>query len=174
MFYLHKTASQFVMLSPSNDEARPYQIGPLDTRLRQPLPHNKASGTNLSERKQPIPVSGWMARHSTIYLKVFNPPCRPLDRMLKYSKDVANLVLDDGPRNPNAFAAYDSEPPPPPQLKSRGVIAMDITEQFTNAAQRTSSDFFCGSRADNFKSWLWASSLRTPTLLYSSPLVLWK
>ncbi|PMD26532.1 amino-acid N-acetyltransferas-like protein subunit Mak10 [Hyaloscypha hepaticicola] len=56
--------------------------------------------------------------------------------MLKYSKDVANLVLDDGPRNPNAFAAYDSEPPPPPKLKSRGVIAMDITEQFTNAAQQ--------------------------------------
>jgi hypothetical protein len=104
----------------------------------------------------------------------FKSPCRTLDKMLKYSKDVANLVLYDGPRNPNAFAAYDSEPPPPPQLKSRGVIAMDITEQFTNAAQRTSSDFFCGSRADNFKSWLWASSLRTPTLLYSSPLVLWK
>ncbi|KAH8786656.1 amino-acid N-acetyltransferase-like protein subunit Mak10 [Hyaloscypha finlandica] len=52
------------------------------------------------------------------------------------SQDVANLVLDDGPRNPAAFAAYDSEPPPPPKLKSRGVIAMDITEQFTNAAQQ--------------------------------------
>jgi len=57
--------------------------------------------------------------------------------MLKILTDVANLVLDDGPRNPAAFAAYDSEPPPPPKLKSRGVIAMDITEQFTNAAQRT-------------------------------------
>jgi hypothetical protein len=63
--------------------------------------------------------------------------------------DVANLVLEDGPRNPAAFAAYDSEPPPPPKLKSRGVIAMDITEQFTNAAQsRSTTSFFCGSRAD--------------------------
>jgi hypothetical protein len=54
--------------------------------------------------------------------------------------DVANLVLEDGPRMPAAFAGYDSEPPPPPpKLKSRGVIAMDITEQFTNAAQRESS-----------------------------------
>jgi hypothetical protein len=61
--------------------------------------------------------------------------------MLKYAKDVANLVLDDGRRNPNAFAAYDFEPPPPPKLKSRGVIALDITEQFTNAAQRMSPTF---------------------------------
>jgi hypothetical protein len=60
--------------------------------------------------------------------------------------DVANLALEDGPRMPAAFAAYDSEPPPPPKLKSRGVIAMDITEQFTNAAQRESSacPFFLG------------------------------
>ena len=56
--------------------------------------------------------------------------------------DVANLALDDGPRIPGPFAAYDSEPPPPPKLKSRGVVAMDITEQFTNAAQRRSPGSF--------------------------------
>lgn len=75
-----------------------------------------------------------------------------LQQHAKYVTDVANLVLDDGPRHPAAFAAYDSEPPPPPKLKSRGVIAMDITEQFTSAAQRRLSvSFFCGSRADTFK-----------------------
>ena len=52
--------------------------------------------------------------------------------------DVADLEIDDGPRNPFAFAGYESDIPPAPTLRSRGVIAMDITEQFTNAAASTS------------------------------------
>lgn len=49
----------------------------------------------------------------------------------------ANLIINDDDRPRDQFAAYDSEPPPAPKLKSKGVIAMDITEQFTHAAQRT-------------------------------------
>ncbi|KAF4625734.1 hypothetical protein G7Y89_g12427 [Cudoniella acicularis] len=55
-----------------------------------------------------------------------------------FHRQVADLDIEDGPRNPSAavFAAYNSEPPPAPQLKSSGIIAMDVTEQFVNAAQR--------------------------------------
>lgn len=63
--------------------------------------------------------------------------------------EVADLDIDDGPRNPLAFADYESEPPPAPKLKGRGVVAMDITEQFADAA--TSASFFntlLRSRAD--------------------------
>jgi ribosomal protein L11 len=49
------------------------------------------------------------------------------------SKEIANLDIGNGTTNP--FAAYDPEPPPAPKLKSKGVIAMDITEQFVDAAQ---------------------------------------
>ena len=57
---------------------------------------------------------------------------------LPFQKKVANLSINDDadPRNP--FAAYDSEPPPAPKLKSKGVVALDITDQFTHAAQRMS------------------------------------
>jgi hypothetical protein len=63
--------------------------------------------------------------------------------------EVADLDIDDGPRNPLAFAGYESEPPPAPKLKGRGVVAMDITEQFADAA--ASASFFntiFRSRAD--------------------------
>jgi hypothetical protein len=175
MLCLHKMASWFVMLPPSIDEAKPSQIGPFDTRLRHLLPHNKVSGNQTSGKgsNPQLSQNGWRGTQQYIS-RCLNPRAALWTKVLKLSKDVANLVVDDGSRNPNAFAAYDSEPPLPPKLKSRGVIAMDITEQFINAAQRMSSDFFCGSRADNFKSWIWASSLRTPTSLYLSPLVLWK
>ena len=49
-------------------------------------------------------------------------------------QDIANLNIDDGPGDP--FAAYDQEPPPAPKLKSKGVVAMDITDEFTKAAKR--------------------------------------
>ncbi len=49
--------------------------------------------------------------------------------------EIANLDINNGARDP--FAMYDTAPPPAPKLKSKGVIAMDITEQFANAAQRT-------------------------------------
>jgi len=61
-----------------------------------------------------------------------------LPRAKSNSAEVADLGLDDGLRNPSAFAVFDSEPPPAPKLKSKGVIAMDITEQFTSAAHRMS------------------------------------
>ncbi|KAH8593661.1 amino-acid N-acetyltransferase-like protein subunit Mak10 [Bisporella sp. PMI_857] len=38
--------------------------------------------------------------------------------------------------HPLASVAYGSEPPPTPKLHSQGVVAMDITEQFTHAAQQ--------------------------------------
>jgi len=51
-------------------------------------------------------------------------------------KEAANLDISDAPSNPAAFAAWQDEPPPAPKLHSKGVIAMDITEQFVDAAQR--------------------------------------
>ncbi|KAG4435336.1 hypothetical protein IFR05_009190 [Cadophora sp. M221] len=53
------------------------------------------------------------------------------------SQEAANLALNEHENRPvDPFAAYDPEPPPAPKLKSKGVIAMDITEQFTLAAQQ--------------------------------------
>ncbi|KAE8441549.1 hypothetical protein EG329_004857 [Mollisiaceae sp. DMI_Dod_QoI] len=54
------------------------------------------------------------------------------------SQEIANLDINNGARDP--FAMYDTAPPPAPKLKSKGVIAMDITEQFANAAQPTELD----------------------------------
>ncbi len=54
--------------------------------------------------------------------------------------DFAGLDVDDGHRKP--FAAFDSELPQAPKLKSKGVIAMDITEQFSIAAERKSAQSF--------------------------------
>jgi hypothetical protein len=52
------------------------------------------------------------------------------------------LGVEDGqePSNPSAaaFAAWNNEPPAAPTLKSDGVVATDITEAFTHAAQRMS------------------------------------
>lgn len=63
--------------------------------------------------------------------------------------EVAGLDIQDGPPKPGPFAAYEMEPPPPPKLSNRGIVTMDITEQFTNAAQsRYSLDMSCLSRAD--------------------------
>ncbi|KAL2066239.1 hypothetical protein VTL71DRAFT_2310 [Oculimacula yallundae] len=56
--------------------------------------------------------------------------------MSALSHEAANLSIDDTGARPNPFAAYDEEPPPAPKLKSKGVIAMDITKQFTQAAQQ--------------------------------------
>lgn len=51
---------------------------------------------------------------------------------------------------PPGFAAYNSEPPPAPKLKSAGIVSLDITEQFINAAKRRLMHVaVCGSRADN-------------------------
>ena len=58
---------------------------------------------------------------------------------LTLQTDIENLDIYDGVREaPGAFAAFDPGPPPAPKLKSKGVIAMDITEQFAYAAQRES------------------------------------
>ncbi|EHK98864.1 hypothetical protein M7I_5374 [Glarea lozoyensis 74030] len=58
-------------------------------------------------------------------------------------EQVAALDVEDG-REPNpsaaAFAAWNNEPPPAPTLKSDGVIATDITEAFTHAAQPVELD----------------------------------
>ncbi|KAI9052716.1 hypothetical protein LZ554_002992 [Drepanopeziza brunnea f. sp. 'monogermtubi'] len=59
--------------------------------------------------------------------------------MTHISQETANLVLDDDDENArhrDPFAAYDPLPPPAPKLKSKGVIATDITQQFTHAAQQ--------------------------------------
>jgi len=53
------------------------------------------------------------------------------------SHEAANLAINDQTdRRDNPFAAFDPEPPPAPKLKSKGVVAMDITNEFTNAAQQ--------------------------------------
>jgi len=49
--------------------------------------------------------------------------------------EVADLAVDNVARSPAPFAGYESIPPPAPKLQSRGIIAMDITQQFTHAAQ---------------------------------------
>ncbi|CZT12070.1 probable MAK10 Glucose-repressible protein [Rhynchosporium graminicola] len=57
--------------------------------------------------------------------------------MSELSQAAANLSLDDLAARPvNPFAAYDEEPPPAPKLRSKGVVATDITKQFTHAAQQ--------------------------------------
>lgn len=50
--------------------------------------------------------------------------------------EASDLSIDDGPSHSGPFTAFDSEPPPAPKLHSIGVIATDITAQFTHAAQR--------------------------------------
>lgn len=58
--------------------------------------------------------------------------------MLTIFPEVADLDINDGPSNPAAFAGFEEAPPPAPKLHSKGVIAMDVTEQFADAAQSTS------------------------------------
>ncbi|KAM3084260.1 N-alpha-acetyltransferase, non-catalitic subunit [Clarireedia jacksonii] len=53
------------------------------------------------------------------------------------SQQVSGLDIKEGPSDPAAMlAAFDSEPPPAPKLHSKGVIATDITDVFTKAAQQ--------------------------------------
>lgn len=52
------------------------------------------------------------------------------------SYELASVDLNDGPENPGAFAAFDSKPPPAPELHNKGVVAIDITEQFKDATQK--------------------------------------
>lgn len=61
---------------------------------------------------------------------------------------MANLGLD-GQGHPPGFAAFDQPPPPPPKLNSRGVVAMDITNEFTAAAKSLSLLERLISRADD-------------------------
>ncbi|CAG8984186.1 hypothetical protein HYALB_00004169 [Hymenoscyphus albidus] len=53
---------------------------------------------------------------------------------------VAAIDIDESQNpssaNANAFAAWNGEPPPTPKLKSNGIIAIDITGQFSHAAQQ--------------------------------------
>lgn len=54
--------------------------------------------------------------------------------------EVANLAVVDNEARPqisDPFAAYDAMPPPAPKLVSKGIVATDITQQFTHAARRT-------------------------------------
>ena len=53
--------------------------------------------------------------------------------------ELANLDLEDEPRPLGAFQAFDSEPPRAPELESNHFVAMNITEQFINAAERWST-----------------------------------
>ncbi|KAG9231003.1 amino-acid N-acetyltransferas-like protein subunit Mak10 [Amylocarpus encephaloides] len=60
-----------------------------------------------------------------------------IDNVVQQSADV-NIEGGVDPNNPSAttFATWNSEPPPAPRLKSNGVVATDITEQFINATQQ--------------------------------------
>lgn len=75
-------------------------------------------------------------------------PCSGELHQLTTSIVVGGLDIDDVPQNP--FSAYDEEPPPAPKLQSKGIIAMDITQQFISAAKRMhfSSSSHVVSRAD--------------------------
>lgn len=53
--------------------------------------------------------------------------------------EVAGLDIEDGPPKPGPFVAYELEPPSPPKLKHKGIVTMDITEQFIGAAQSMST-----------------------------------
>ncbi|TAQ85153.1 acyltransferase [Chlorociboria aeruginascens] len=53
------------------------------------------------------------------------------------SNQVADFDLDDGPSNPALLAGYEPEQPPPaPILQSKGILAIDITDQFIDATQK--------------------------------------
>ncbi|PBP23912.1 Mak10 subunit [Diplocarpon rosae] len=52
------------------------------------------------------------------------------------SQETADLAINDDNRPQDSVAAWSTEPPPAPQLKSNGVVATDITELFTHAAQQ--------------------------------------
>ena len=73
--------------------------------------------------------------------------------------EIANLHLNDhGPMNPPGFEAFGEEPPPAPKLDNKGIIAMDITAQFTAAAESMSNLLqldFDRSRADRYQSSMW-------------------
>jgi hypothetical protein len=58
-----------------------------------------------------------------------------IDRLV----ELAGLDIDDASPKPQPFLAYELEPPSPPKLQSKGIISMDITETFTNAARGASS-----------------------------------
>jgi hypothetical protein len=63
---------------------------------------------------------------------------RPSAAKLIAIPEVADLDINEDPSNLSAVAGFGEKPPPAPKLHSQGVIAMDITEQFTDAAQSTS------------------------------------
>ncbi len=74
--YLYEMASQFVILPPSIDGLMKRDLTKLDHSISDidTFYHIiRLSGTNVWEKKQSIAVSAWMARHSTMYLKVFTP-----------------------------------------------------------------------------------------------------
>ncbi|KAG9241360.1 amino-acid N-acetyltransferas-like protein subunit Mak10 [Calycina marina] len=60
------------------------------------------------------------------------------DNITDISNGLANFSLNDNhddASQQSQFRSFDPEPPPAPILHSQGVIAMDITKQFINAAQ---------------------------------------
>lgn len=76
------------------------------------------------------------------------------------------MDLNNAPGSPGAYAAFDSVPPPAPELHSEGVIAMDITEQFVDAAlSRSSFRSHVLSRADFSRARCWTAYQRA--LLYT-------
>lgn len=52
------------------------------------------------------------------------------------AQQVGGLNINDGPPKPGPFVAYELEPPPPPKINNKNLITMDVTEQFTSAAQK--------------------------------------
>jgi hypothetical protein len=63
--------------------------------------------------------------------------CFQFSKLIIISEVAAcQLNEDEGQSNPSSF---DEQPPPAPKLHSQGVVAMDNTQQFQNAAQSRSS-----------------------------------
>lgn len=61
--------------------------------------------------------------------KILNTPKLKLTTTI----DIANFDINDGTRD--LYDMFDLAPPPAPKLKTPGVIAMDITSKFAQAAQ---------------------------------------
>ncbi len=131
----HARSSDFLS-EPQHHSKKRYRARQLEHSLQRPK----------KPAKQPWLV---MTRMSLLKVRSF----RNVSATQAYIiSGINDLELDSLGQGNSAFAAYDSKPPPPPNLKSNGVIAMDITEQFVHAAQRMPFPASgCKLRADCFK-----------------------
>lgn len=63
-----------------------------------------------------------------------NIPCQ--EKFAELQTEAASLNIEDAPQRhvPQAMG-YEMDPPPPPKIHSKGIVATDITEHFRSACQ---------------------------------------